>query len=271
MFIIALSNILHIPYVHATLEYHYVTLTYDFDNNSKQGWDHSAYGSIVSTLHHSGSYSFYYCQAEGTTNFPAMWDTGVFPGTGTTKYFPRYDDLVFPANVIEANISFWWFPAHDSGWTYEEGGNGIKMRLLNNTVSFDNGNNGKAYGDIWNHYGPTSILSGIPISGDSIDIVCAWMAKKYYQGGWSADYWLDDIEIKYTYTTTIPVVLEIDPMYTQWIGTGLFLSGFIMFGFPIIVIAYKARERELGIRTLILLLTVVLVGFFFLISIGDLI
>lgn len=217
------------------------------------------------------------------SNADAHWQAINTSVTQFSGYMPSRN-FTFPSGFKNATIYFYtYMPGginennHQDGvqTAYMSGSNHIKTYTLHTTAGVADSHDAFVKSNTYNFtLGVTNAI------GNGTYTVEIFLGYLYYFPGllqWrheAAVY--DQFVMTYWYgvwvdTTPSSPTLTIDPIYTQWIGTGLFLSGFIMFGLPIIVIAYKARERELSIRTLILLLTVVLVGFFFLISIGDLI
>ncbi len=172
----------------------------------------------------------------------------------STLYFVYSSDNmnhVKIANATEAINPIW----DDTGWNY----------ATNPSIS--------SYHEITTPelaYYAKTVVEGANVSVASISIYADEFSVTTYNISFIGLQVLDKWEIGYEEPPESPT-LTLNPMFQQWIGTGIFLVGMVMFGIPVIVIAYKGRERTLDIRTLILLFTVILIGFFLLISIGDLI
>lgn len=214
-----------------------VTLTYDFDNNSKQGWFVNA---VQSTYKHSGGYAIQTTDTEGSATLSSAWPPGTW-GTGIKAAVP-YINLSFPEGVTSCNITFWWYqPAF---WSYTDGADGYVLRWENTTVGHDQITSGKGYGSATWYQGPTFNLMPDIASGEVNDIRIGWILLRS-GGGWGSRLCVyDDIVIKYnySYSTSEWVVYPQD----WWMDHIPFMMGIAGFFFLIVSIPVGVMNAKNG-------------------------
>jgi hypothetical protein len=213
-----------------TIIKHSITVTWDFDNNTLQGWGGSDV-TVSSSQHQGGGYSIYSSNAHqsGATASQAF-AYGYFKDYALCYYFP-VRNYSFPANVLSANISFYHKPTY--GYDANTLAEGIKIGLWNGTygtILYEHLNTGLSTSQSWVlseifNITPSTVSNrsvGLRVGVVAYDSVTGWNTGQAL--------WYDTVVLKYDYNeiivTSSALIGNVQNLIPIFIGIGI--AGFVI-------------------------------------------
>jgi hypothetical protein len=188
-------------------DYYSTSITWDFDNNTAQGWDIKAVGGasglvVDSDHYHSGAYSIRDNDHTTGSSASTCW-ANLIAG----NYVP-YISWTFPAQITSCNITFWNLLSSIASLDANSRAIGCKLAFAGNgTQIFNDLNTGLAINTNWVQSEVWDLTASVDAwnTATSVKIYlgqCAsWGGSNW--GEWVASHY-DDIVLKYTYRVWVP-------------------------------------------------------------------